>query len=171
MANAVDQRGTILISHHQPFSGFENVDPRLANTVKAALGGRRVEGWLWGHEHRCAVYDRQAFGGPADYTAIVGHGGVPQLLTAQDSPLEVAWELADYYQVADDRWGLGGFAVLRFNGPELTVQYIDEYGKEARDGSPLAYPAATEASSSIPPDPRPIRNPDVITPFHLRHDR
>jgi hypothetical protein len=173
VANAVDQRGTILMSHHQPFSGFENVDPRLANTVKEALGGRRVEGWLWGHEHRCAVYDRaaarQAFDSPADYTAIVGHGGVPQLLSDQDSRQAVAWELADYYQVADDHWGLGGFAVLRFNGPELTVQYIDEYGKEARDPPALAYPAATEASSSLPPDRRPIRTPDVITPFHLRH--
>jgi hypothetical protein len=168
VAAGVPERGTILMSHHQPFSGFEDVDPRLANTVRAALGGRRVEGWLWGHEHRCAVYDRGAFDSPADYTAIVGHGGVPQLLTAQDSPQAVAWELADYYQVADDHWGLGGFAVLRFDGPELTVQYVDEYGKDARTGPPLAYPAATEESSNVPPDPRPVRDPDVITPFHRR---
>lgn len=171
VATAAGKRGTVLMSHHQPFSGFENVNPRFANTVKAALGGRRVEGWLWGHEHRCAVYDRaaadQAFKSPADYTAMVGHGGVPQLLTAQDSPQAVAWELADYYQVADDHWGLGGFAVLRFDGPKLTVQYIDEYGKDARTGPPLAYPATSEESLSIPPDPRPIRDPDVITPLHL----
>jgi len=167
VAGAVSDRGTILMSHHQPFSGFENVNPRLANTIKAALGGRRVEGWLWGHEHRCAVYDRaatrQAFDSPADYTAIVGHGGVPQLVSAEDSPQAVAWELADYYQVADDHWGLGGFAVLRFDGPELTVQYVDEYGKDARTGPPLAYPAVSEESTNVPPDPRPVRAPDVIT--------
>jgi 3',5'-cyclic AMP phosphodiesterase CpdA len=163
VAGGVQERGTILMSHHQPFSGFENVDPRLANTVKSALDGRRVEGWLWGHEHRCAVYDREAFDSPADYTAIIGHGGVPQLLTAQDSPQAVAWELADYYQVGDDHWGLGGFAVLQFDGPELTVQYVDEYGKDARTGPPLAYPAVSEESSNVPPDPRPVRAPDVIT--------
>jgi 3',5'-cyclic AMP phosphodiesterase CpdA len=171
VASASEQRGTILMSHHQPFSGFEDVDPRLANTIKAALGGSRVEGWLWGHEHRCAVYDRseahQVFDSPADYTAVIGHGGVPQLLTAQDSHQAVGWELADYYQVADDHWGLGGFAVLRFDGPGLTVQYIDEYGKEARTGPPVAYPAVSEESSTIPLDPRPVRDPDTITPFHL----
>jgi hypothetical protein len=32
----------------------------------------------------------------------------------------------------------------------------------------LAYPAASEESSIIPPDPRPVRDPDVITPFHRR---
>jgi hypothetical protein len=172
---ATDARGTILMSHHQPFSGFETVNPRLADTVRAALGERRVEGWLWGHEHRCAVYERgaarAAFDSPADYTAVVGHGGVPQLLTAQDSAQAVAWELADYYQVADDHWGLGGFAVLSFDGPELTVQYVDEYGKDARTGPPMAYPAASETSPVIPPDARPVRDPDVITPLHLRRDR
>ena len=39
VAGGVPERGTILLSHHQPFSGFEDVDPRLANTVTAALGG------------------------------------------------------------------------------------------------------------------------------------
>ena len=165
------QRGTILMSHHQPYSGFETVDPRLANTIKAALDGRRVEGWIWGHEHRCAVYDpaqtRAAFDSCAAYTAIIGHGGVPQLLSADDAPQALDWELADYYQIADDQWGLGGFAVLHLDGPKITVQYIDEYGNPARTGPPLVYPATTNGSAPLPPDPRPVRAPDVITPFHL----
>lgn len=167
-------RGTILMTHHQPFSAFEGVDTPLAETVARALGEHRVEAWLWGHEHRCAVYDPDIvaadYKDAAGYTAIIGHGGVPQPMPVQ-APESVSralrWQLADYYQVQDDRWGLGGFAVLSFDGPRVEVQYYDEYGKAARDGPPLAYPPATDVTNRLPPDSRRVRDPDVITPFQL----
>ncbi len=168
---AAGTRGTILMTHHQPFSAFEDIGTPLAGTVARALGDHRVEAWLWGHEHRCAVYDPDIvysqYKDAAGYTAIVGHGGVPQLMDGQvpdDVTRAVNWRLADYYQVEDDRWGLGGFAVLTFDGPRLEIQYYDEYGKAARTGPPLAYTPPTD----VPDDPRPVRDPDVIIPYHLR---
>jgi hypothetical protein len=174
VAGAAGTRGTILMTHHQPFSAFEDVNVRLAETVARALGDHRVEAWLWGHEHRCAVYDADIvardYRDAAGYTAVIGHGGVPQLLPAQtpdDVERALSWQLADYYQVQDDRWGLGGFAVLSFDGPRVEVQYYDEYGKAARTGPPLAYQPATDVTNLMPDDSRPVRDPDVITPFHL----
>jgi hypothetical protein len=162
------------MTHHQPFSAYTTVNTPLAETVATALGDHRVEAWLWGHEHRCAVYDPDIVASDhknaAGYTAIVGHGGVPLLMPAQtpeDVERAIAWQLADYYQVQDDRWSLGGFAVLSFDGPRVEVQYYDEYGKAARTGPALAYRPATDVTNRLPVDSRPIRDPDVITPFHL----
>jgi hypothetical protein len=164
-------RGTILMTHHQPFSAYESVDPTLAQTVRTALGGHHVEGWLWGHEHRCAVYDKDIvatnYNADANYAAIIGHGGVPQLMpdqTPDEVRKAVCWELADYYQVADDHWALGGFAVLTFNDEELEIQYYDEYGNVRREGEPLAYQPPKDVTQTMTHDPRPVRAPDVLRP-------
>jgi 3',5'-cyclic AMP phosphodiesterase CpdA len=73
--------GTILLSHHQPFSAWETVTSALAGEVGQALGGRRVEGWIWGHEHRAAVYEPgiewREYHDFAQFTAICGP--VPRL--------------------------------------------------------------------------------------------
>ncbi|HSO98315.1 MAG TPA: metallophosphoesterase [Solirubrobacteraceae bacterium] len=154
LAGAIRDRGTrrtVLLTHHQPFSAYEEVNTPLAGTVAAALNGVTLDAWLWGHEHRCAVYQpeivAERYQANANYTAIVGHGGVPNLLSAQSAGKDqdaIEWEFADAYQVEDDRWGLGGFAVLSFTGPRLEIQYYDEYGKTAR-AEAKTYPAG-EAS-------------------------
>jgi hypothetical protein len=76
----------------------------------------------------------------------------------------LAWEFLDYYQVGDDRWGLGGYAVLSFRGEEVFVQYYDEYGKPARTGPPKQYEgAAAELPGALAdPDAREERAPDVL---------
>jgi hypothetical protein len=130
---------------------------------------------MWGHEHRCAVYkpgiDAQTdkYVSNADYTAIVGHGGVPQLLSTSTEAVDrdaLAWEFTDYFEVGNDRWGLGGYAVLSFSGPTVEIQYYDEYGKTARSEPAKGYP---EGQASLPdvlatPDDRPVRPPDVLGP-------
>ncbi len=165
------RRGTLLMTHHQPFSAYETVDTPLLKTIGEALAGHRVEAWLWGHEHRCAVY-------PPDvdplvgYTALIGHGGVPSLRSAavgpegqsDVDPKDLLWECLDYYEVGEDHWGLGGFAVLTFTGPRLEIQYYDEYGKARRKGDPLGYAseAAGVAAASAVTDGREVLEPDVI---------
>jgi len=164
-------RKTMMLTHHQPFSAYETVNPQLAQTVSRALAGSKLEAWLWGHEHRCTVYERDT-SELAHYTALIGHGGVPSLRSAASGPegeseverAKVDWEFLDCYQVGDDRWGLGGFAVLTFTGPTLEIQYYDEYGKERRNGEPFAYQAETASLSAATavPDGRPVRAPDVL---------
>jgi len=141
--NSAGGRRTILLTHHQPFSAYEKVETPLAGTIGKALAGNPVEAWLWGHEHRCTVYKRD-ISPLAHYTALIGHGGVPCLLSEQSGPegqgdvesKDVDWQCLDYYAVGNDHWGLGGFAVLTFSGSKLKIQYYDENGRECRsDGS------------------------------------
>lgn len=168
-------RGTVLMTHHQPFSPYEEVTAPLAGTVARALGSCKLDAWLWGHEHRCAVYDPNLEWAPTGYdsntryAAVIGHGGVPNLLADQQAgpnAPDVEWQLADYYDLGDDHWGLGGFAVLEFDGPKLSIQYYDEYGKERRDGNPLGYASESAGIEQVlrTPDPRPVRPPDVLRP-------
>ncbi|MGH2855549.1 MAG: metallophosphoesterase family protein [Solirubrobacteraceae bacterium] len=132
-------RKTMLMSHHQPFSGYEAVSQAMVHTLTPALGGRVIDAWIWGHEHRCMVYGPQQTPGaapspPAPYLkwgSCIGHGGVPRLLP--DPPLafppKPTWVLEEYVQQDGNRWGRFGFAVLDFDGPSLRVRYIDETGK------------------------------------------
>lgn len=165
---------TILLTHHQPFSAYEEVDTPLAGTVAQALGDYKVEAWLWGHEHCCAQYKpdvisdvRSGYKQNARYTAVVGHGGVPDLVSDERAAANqnaIEWAFRDYYQVGVDKWSLGGFAVLTFVGPELQIQYYDEYGKERRDGDPLGYASEVASIQQVlaMQDNRSVRPPDVL---------
>jgi hypothetical protein len=140
-----DRPGTILLSHHQPFSAWEVVTSALAGRVAEAVGERRIEAWLWGHEHRCAVYEPGirwgAYQDNAEYTAIVGHGGVPNLVSgpAVIPPTQAVdqrylrWQNTDYYTVADDTWSYGGFAVIEIEEAAATIQYFTEVGVPRTD--------------------------------------
>jgi Calcineurin-like phosphoesterase len=119
-------RKTVLLTHHQPFSQYETVPSGLEAAIKQALGGERVEAWLWGHEHRCAVYARD-LRDYAGFTSIVGHGGIPVLAPAS-TPRGVSWQFSSSYECDDDHWTLCGFAVLDLDGPDLQIRYIDENG-------------------------------------------
>jgi hypothetical protein len=147
---------TILLTHHQPFSAWEAIHTPLAGTVCGAIGDRRVEAWFWGHEHRCAVYDPGIDYGEyhdhAAYTAIVGHGGVPNLLAGPEvHPLDAVdanclrWQNTDSYTVAEDTWTYGGFAVIDFRADAATIQYYTELGQ----------PRAGENGEAIDPDTLP----------------
>jgi hypothetical protein len=153
---AGNRPATILLTHHQPFSAWEAIHTPLAGTVCGAIGQRRVEAWFWGHEHRCAVYkpgiDYGAFHDHAAYTAIVGHGGVPNLVSGPDvHPLDavgaesVLWQNTDTYTVAEDTWSYGGFAVIDIHGDAATIQYYTELGQ----------PRAAENGETIPPEALP----------------
>jgi hypothetical protein len=143
--------GTILLTHHQPFSAWEVVTSELAALVGQALGSTRVEGWIWGHEHRAAVYERgidyRDYHDFAQYTAIAGHGGVPNLVSgpAVVPPREAVdqrylrWQNTDDYTVAGDTWSYGGYAVVDIDGAEATIQFFTETGQPRTDpaGSPV----------------------------------
>jgi hypothetical protein len=146
--------GTILLTHHQPFSAWEVVDSKLAGEVAQALGQRRLEAWLWGHEHRAAVYrpgiHYGAYHDLAEYTAIIGHGGVPNLESGPEvTPPEEAvdkgylrWQNTDFYQVAQDTWSYGGYAVIDVDGDSAEIQFYTEVGQ----------PRTDERGVPVPPD-------------------
>ena len=128
------QRGVIFLSHHQYYSSFESGYPRPAEQLAQLL--RRPALWIWGHEHRFAMYGKYADekAGLEVYGRCLGHGGLP-IEDIRDEP-----KRGDKYRVGlvlyDRRErtkigalqipvGYNGYANLAFEGKKLTIEYKD----------------------------------------------
>jgi len=126
------KRRTMLLTHHEPFSSFVDVQPKMLEQLKPVFDKGPIDAWLWGHEHLCCVYERNrepylGFG------SCIGHGGVPVLHDEGPTPKDVSWR-DDGFQVmpGGDKWQLFGFAVLDFEGPSIGIDYFSQNG-----GSPV----------------------------------
>jgi hypothetical protein len=72
-----DNRGLIFLSHHQYCSAYEEEFYKPAEQLKPLIKDKPVL-WIWGHEHRFAVYGKwQSKNGIAAYGRCIGHGGMP----------------------------------------------------------------------------------------------
>jgi hypothetical protein len=65
-----DPRPAILMSHHFIVSGWDQPAQSLVEQI-SDLARDRVHSWYWGHEHRCAFYDRGNWG---FHGASIGNG-------------------------------------------------------------------------------------------------
>ncbi|MGH7460956.1 MAG: metallophosphoesterase family protein [Longimicrobiales bacterium] len=124
-----DQRPVILLSHHQWFSAYERDFPSFSKDLQPFLG--RVHLWFWGHEHRLAGYARHGLNGaPKVYARCIGHGGMPiELGKTPSKSAKNALVFTDErfaLDVDNVRCGFCGFALLRFRGPNLAIEYRDE---------------------------------------------
>ena len=129
-----DQRGLILLSHHQNYSGFQDQYTKPAQQLWDA-GIRRNVLWFWGHEHRLAGYDLNGTGDLKSYGRCVGHGGMPVDRGGPDREPRPR-----FY---DDRLGSHGYGVngnvnLTFAGPRVTALYVDLEGQELLEESWVA---------------------------------
>jgi 3',5'-cyclic AMP phosphodiesterase CpdA len=124
----------MLLSHHQPFSAYENGKKnggkKLLEKLKPVLESGRINTWFWGHEHRCVTYKPHC---GVTHGRCIGHGGVPVYMWRDDD--DEVKEPADYeyrgkIQDGLEPWALFGFSVLDFDGPRIKVRYIDENGNE-----------------------------------------
>jgi hypothetical protein len=133
--------GTILLSHHQPFSR-KHAYPQLLTMERHFLGETRearnqyrIEAWFWGHEHRCIVYEKPdgVFG--LGYGACVGHGAMPER-PGEDLTGPNEWELLEIRHqpdIDDEYWRRCGFVVIDFvPGDDPQVSYVDQYGERSR---------------------------------------
>jgi hypothetical protein len=116
---------TALLSHHQLFSTHEGGAQRMADKLTPVLedaGG--VDAWLWGHEHRCIVYDAHL---GVRFSSCVGHGGIPEYLPrghGEPAPLyEYNAKFGD-----GEPWNTFGFAILDLAGDRLSISYVNEDG-------------------------------------------
>jgi hypothetical protein len=122
-------RKTMLLTHHQPFSSFEQVNAPMVKTLAPAFAARKIDAWLWGHEHRAIVYERND-ASYLDFGACIGHGGVPVLMTdaeIADHP-EVTWAFRESENRDGDPWALHGFAILDFDEAALSIRFVDQHG-------------------------------------------
>lgn len=123
-----DGRKLLLLTHHQYVSAYEQIGSLLGDQLAPALASGRVRAWMWGHEHRCLTYD------PRDhlpFAACIGHGGVPQIAHAEKAPLPAPgqWEFRGQFESGGRAWTRYGFAVLDFDGPAMSVTFVDELGQ------------------------------------------
>lgn len=128
--------GTILLSHHQPFSAHKSgvINKVLRTKIVPVLQTGRVDAWFWGHEHRCIVYGPGRIGRTTlPFSSCIGHGGVPEYLVMEEGmtrPAPWVYEYLTPNTTNFQPWGTLGFAVIDLNGPTSRVRYIDETGHE-----------------------------------------
>jgi hypothetical protein len=133
-----DRRPVILLSHHEWFSAFDSEYRRMAKPLLPYLD--QVLLWFWGHEHRFSGYAPFGFGdGPKVRARCIGHGGIPFDIAYPQkhrnlvfSDERISAESTNYVD-AKQQLGYCGFALLKFDGPILTVLYYDE----RQDSEPL----------------------------------
>jgi hypothetical protein len=140
----VGGRGVILLSHHQYYSVFDKQYPAPAVQLRDVFA--RPVLWLWGHEHRMAIYGKyQTGGGVLAYGRCIGHGGMPVARSAENGlptwPM-VLYDNRRYPNTEDIVVGYNGFATLAFAGDRLTIEYRDltgtlvlEEGWTTKDGN------------------------------------
>jgi hypothetical protein len=125
----VPGKKVMLLSHHQPFSAWEDDSPKLVAALNPLLRRPKpVEAWFWGHEHRCAVY---APSHNIAYPALIGHGGVPVYYSSKaPQGAQLRYHDDRSFKHLLEKFSYMGFAVVDLDGPSGRVRYIDENGVE-----------------------------------------
>jgi len=117
---------TILLSHHQLFSAYENTDAsNLQSRVQPFLDAGQIYGWFWGHEHLNVVYK--------DYMGIkgrcLGNSCFPyDAPTKAKTKVPVEWINTRATPNAKSYPGIHSYAVLRIRGASIDVEYVDQDG-------------------------------------------
>jgi hypothetical protein len=137
-----DNRGIILLTHHQPKSAFEDTYPIIAKQLSDIIGNKRQILWIWGHEHRLAFYGvHEKKDQLAAFGRCIGHGGMPvvigkngqlfppknmdaeqQTLIAFDERVNPEYE--DDFKLSSKMLGYNGFATLEFEQEQLSINYF-----------------------------------------------
>lgn len=128
-------RSSVLLSHHQPFSAFQpehDNASRLRDDISKlyeGAGANRpgiIYGWLFGHEHKCTIYD-DSF---SDYKArLIGHGSIPHSIPEPPADPPIPFKVMNLTAKPDGSgFAISGFALLELNGPAMNISYINEDG-------------------------------------------
>ncbi len=118
---AQDERGLIILSHHQNYSAFQNDYKKPAQQLWKA-GIQRPVLWFWGHEHRLAGYDLYGTTDLRSFGRCIGHGGMPvDRGDPEHGPTPVFYD----NRLAKNSFGVNGFMNLTFTGPTLLAEYAD----------------------------------------------
>jgi hypothetical protein len=125
MRSAKTSKKGVLLSHHQPFSDYEDAPDTLLKRLNPVLERDLIFAWFWGHEHRCTFY------APRDhlrYGRCIGHGGVPVLAPTAPMPAGVLYEFGDWVVGTEPRFARFGFAVIDCVDEDMHVEYLTEDG-------------------------------------------
>jgi hypothetical protein len=119
-------RKTILLSHHQLFSGYENIgDSPVNQSLLKQLQGvlAKTTMWFWGHEHNLVIFNKYF----DVYGRCIGHGAFP--VGIDEPPEKVLPGVPVNTSVHLDK-GVSffrhGYALLDIKGPTATVSYYED---------------------------------------------
>jgi len=123
---------TIFLCHHQPVSAFAQENSDAANLRSdfqqfTAAAGRGMFGWFFGHEHRCTIYDDTNI---PYFARLIGNGCIPHSAppaNQQPEPGCYSFSLINTRTNANGD-AVSGFALLKFDGGQIDIRYIDEDG-------------------------------------------
>jgi hypothetical protein len=132
MAALPVKKPTLLLTHHQPVSSFQHAfnKPVKQLTELGFLNGQEFV-WLYGHEHRLTIYNKQAIANSLTvYPRCIGHGGMPVEVTkvAEPDPRILYYDPRQHPIDDEDlntQVGYNGHVVLTFEGSDLTIEYRD----------------------------------------------
>jgi hypothetical protein len=119
---------TVLLSHHQLFSAYESAGSLLATQLRPLLAKGGINGWLWGHEHRCLIYSPSEGVG---FSSCVGHGGIPEYLIAKEGeplPKPLKYDYRKVWGDGTEPWNTFGFVYLDLTDATCELTYVDEDG-------------------------------------------
>jgi hypothetical protein len=140
-ADLSDGRRLMLLSHHQFVSSYDlgDIGQVLPHKLGPVLQDNLVAAWIWGHEHRCMGFEAAQGLAGVGYMRCIGHGGVPIPATShQKIPPPGVWQIPEagdadgIFEDHDATWNRFGFAVMDFDGPSLSMRYIDDQGHTKR---------------------------------------
>jgi hypothetical protein len=126
-----DDRGLIFLSHHQPFSAFEDEYANPAKQLSEIVGANRTVLWFWGHEHRMALYGENVLAnGLKVYGRCLGNSGMPVEIDQEPNPNNlrnlVVFDQRERKRIGKHPVGYNGYGILKLNGPKLAVEYYDD---------------------------------------------
>ena len=121
-------KATLILSHHEYFTRFK--DPSYTKPAKqlAEFFGNQEVVWLWGHEHRLAIYEKfKTDGGLTAFGRCVGHGGMPVETAAPVGNKDAPLRLYDTRERDLDgtKVGINGYVNANIQGNVLTLDYRD----------------------------------------------
>jgi hypothetical protein len=124
------ERGIVLLTHHQYCSAFDSEYPKTAQQLSKLIN--RPVLWLWGHEHRMAIYGKFSKPGSLEaYGRCIGHGGMPiainPVVVRPDRPV-LFTDNRRYASPEEIVVGYNGFANLTFKENALSIDYRDLKG-------------------------------------------
>jgi len=125
----------------QYVSRFDHCYPKPAQQL-AEFFSRPVL-WLWGHEHRLAIYEEAKMeGGVTAFGRCIGHGGMPVDLPRKTPLHDFEVEFVDERLYPNDEnlvVGYNGFANMTLRDDRMTLDYVDVRGRacSARRGTSI----------------------------------
>lgn len=120
---------TILMTHHHLLSPFRKRGDAMEQALDPYLTAGQLFAWIWGHEHHLFEF--------ADYRGVkcrcIGHGSLPYVPPDQRRRRHEAdiVRMETRPSPLNPSRGMHGFALLRFDGPTLDLEYVDEVGGTA----------------------------------------